>query len=101
VGKIRIAPAADLPAGQAVRVDIDGQAIALFNLGGVLRAVDDECLHMGASLSTGSVRDGVVACPWHGWCYDLATGARVGRMGSPLGTYPVAVEDGWITLEGL
>lgn len=101
MGKVRIAPAAALPAGQAVRIDIDGQSVALFNVEGVLHAVDDECLHMGASLSTGSVHDGLVVCPWHAWCYDLATGARVGRRGSPLRTYPVSVEDQWITLEGV
>jgi len=84
-----------------VRLDLDGQQIALFNVEGRFFALDDECLHMGASLSEGQVEGGAVLCPWHKWCYDLETGERIGRRGSPTRAYKVVVRDGWITLEGV
>jgi len=37
-------------------------------------AVADACPHMGASLADGTLEDGVVTCPWHGWRYDAASG---------------------------
>lgn len=96
---IRLGPADALPPGEAVAVDFEGRSIGLFNVGGQFFAVGDECLHMGAPLSQGDVRGTTVSCPWHGWCYDLATGERLGRQGSALPTYPVTVRDGWIVLE--
>jgi phenylpropionate dioxygenase-like ring-hydroxylating dioxygenase large terminal subunit len=31
---------------------------------------DDLCVHRGAKLSGGRVRDGCITCPYHGWTYD-------------------------------
>ncbi len=39
-------------------------------------AFKDLCIHRGSALSRGSVRDGRLACPYHGWQYDR-TGACV------------------------
>jgi nitrite reductase/ring-hydroxylating ferredoxin subunit len=81
-----------------VRVDIDGLCVALFRLNDKFYAIEDACLHMGGPLSEGSVNQGIVMCPWHKWQYDLGTGERVDRRGSPARTYPVEVRDGWILL---
>jgi len=35
----------------------------------VPRIQTDTCIHRGASLSTGRVRDGCIECPYHGWKY--------------------------------
>lgn len=39
-------------------------------------ALQDRCLHRAARLSTGTVRDGKITCPYHGWTYN-ATGEVV------------------------
>ena len=36
----------------------------------------DLCIHRGAALSLGKVKDGCIVCPYHGWEYD-STGACV------------------------
>jgi len=95
---VEIAPVSALPVGKSARVELDGEQIALFNVDGYVYALADECLHMGASLSEGTVARRTVICPWHRRCYDLATGARVGRPGSPTRVYPVEIRDGWIVL---
>jgi nitrite reductase/ring-hydroxylating ferredoxin subunit len=95
---VRVGPAAALPPGQSVSVDIDGSRIALFHEDGRYHAVDEACLHQGGPLSEGCVDRGVVTCPWHGWRYDLRSGERVDRRGSPIGVYPVQLDDGWIAI---
>ena len=32
------------------------------------------CPHMGASLGAGEVVNGIVACPWHAWCFKVSDG---------------------------
>lgn len=61
--------------GAARRIALQGRTIALFNVGGVVHAVDDECPHdEGGSLSRGTQEDGTVWCPLHGARFALATG---------------------------
>jgi phenylpropionate dioxygenase-like ring-hydroxylating dioxygenase large terminal subunit len=55
------------------RFELLGQALALFVDGvGVPGALEDKCCHRSARLSMGTVCDGVLACPYHGWRYDRA-----------------------------
>ena len=83
-------PLASFPPGSSKRIDVDGRAIAVFNVDGSLYGLRDICPHQGAALSQGVVircitADGpgeyelhpeqkFVRCPWHGWEYDLASG---------------------------
>jgi nitrite reductase/ring-hydroxylating ferredoxin subunit len=88
-------PARELPAGERRNVELDGRAVTVFNLGDRYVAYVDRCSHQGGPVcsrgtlhphltaeitDSGEVReyfkDGeqVIACPWHGWEYDLATG---------------------------
>lgn len=97
-GWVRLAPATALSRGAAVRVEVDGEMIAFCHTASGYRAVDDYCPHMGGSLSEGTVSGDTVTCPWHGWRYDLVSGARADRPGQPVRTYPVAVREGWLFL---
>ena len=85
-----VAALADLPPGTRKRVVVEGLAIAVFNIGGELFALQDRCPHRGGSLSEGRltglveaaepgvytyVRGGeILRCPWHGWEFDIRTG---------------------------
>ena len=40
-----------------------------------------------------------IACPWHGYTYELATGEHVGERDIRLQTYDVVVEDGTVYVE--
>ncbi len=35
-------------------------------------ALEDRCAHRGMPLAGGRVREGVIQCPYHGWCYDAS-----------------------------
>ena len=44
--------------------------------------LDRRCPHQGADLSHGSLEDGCVVCPRHGWRFDLSDGGRDKRSGT-------------------
>ena len=72
---IRVAKAYDIPAGEQATVDAEGTPIAIFNIDGVYHAISDICIHLGASLGEGWLDDHLIICPWHGWRFDVRTGA--------------------------
>jgi len=66
---------ADLPAEGRVRTAVvDGRAVALARRNGRLCALDNRCPHQGGPLGEGSIENGWLRCPWHGYDYDPATG---------------------------
>ncbi|MCB0916075.1 MAG: non-heme iron oxygenase ferredoxin subunit [Actinobacteria bacterium] len=64
----------DLADGEATRVIVDGQAIALVLTGGDIYAVSDSCSHADVSLSEGDVEGCFIECWLHGSQFDLRTG---------------------------
>src|SRR4051795_9215301 len=68
-------PAADLPDEGRVRtVVVDGRPLAVSRCGGQLGALDNHCPHQGGPLGEGSIENGWLRCPWHGYDYDPTTG---------------------------
>ena len=87
----------ELPPGRATTVHVDGQAVALINVGGTFCALQDQCPHGAASLGSGTVDDDLVMCPLHGSCFDVRTGEAVTPPAmEPARTFPVVVEDGMV-----
>ena len=72
---VRVGSRGDFAPGRGRAVTVAGRTLALLREGDRFIAVADACPHMGASLADGRVEDGVVTCPWHGWRYDLGSGA--------------------------
>lgn len=94
-------PISQLPKTSGRRAYLaDGTEIAVFDLGGELVAVDNLCPHQRFPLlHEGEVTDGVVACPMHGWEFDLRSGACVLGGNARLRTWRVAVIDGMVCVE--
>ena len=74
---VTVARVDDVPPGSACQVTVLGRWVGLFNIDGVFHAVDNLCLHRGGPLCEGSMRGTVVTCPWHGWQFDVSTGALI------------------------
>jgi phenylpropionate dioxygenase-like ring-hydroxylating dioxygenase large terminal subunit len=65
--------ARDFPARRLHARQVAGEKIVLFrDEKGMLSALLDKCPHRGVALSIGKLNDGVVECPFHGWCFDSA-----------------------------
>ncbi|HEX5135565.1 MAG TPA: Rieske 2Fe-2S domain-containing protein [Planctomycetota bacterium] len=88
----------ELRPGAGRLVEIDGKAIALFNVGGAFHAIEDTCLHAGGPLHEGTLEGTTVTCPWHAWRFDVATGSCELNPMVSLACYPVRVRDGMIEL---
>jgi phenylpropionate dioxygenase-like ring-hydroxylating dioxygenase large terminal subunit len=56
-----------------LRVRMLGQDFVLFrDANGAAHCLHDVCVHRGASLAGGKVKEGCIECPYHGWLYDSA-----------------------------
>ena len=100
VRRVSVGKEAAVGPGRAKRVYVGDRRIAVFNDKGTLYAVDDVCTHVGGSLSEGLCENGVVTCPWHGARFRLRDGQGLGPPAyRRLGTYPVDVVNGIITIE--
>ncbi len=101
--KHEIAAANELAEGQCKLVRVANVEIGLFLIGGEHRAYRNLCPHAGAPLCA-SRNGGAVyergreplslRCPWHGWEFDLRTGAFVGNGRCTLDAYRVEIVDG-------
>ena len=70
----RVAGPDELPAGRAKTVVAGGRALALSHHDGRYGALDNRCPHQGGPLGEGSIENGWLRCPWHGYDYDPLTG---------------------------
>ena len=76
----------------------EGGAIAVFRAGGRLHAVANACPHEGNPLAQGEVLGTTLVCVFHGWRFDLETGACL--LGErPLRLYPVEEREGEVWVE--
>ena len=93
---VEVARLDELPPGRGSTFSIAGKDIAVFNVDGNVFAMDDGCLHHGASLGSGKFEGKVVTCRLHGWRYDVTTGCTMNVPDYGVKTYAVKVEDGKI-----
>jgi nitrite reductase (NADH) small subunit len=86
----------DVPTGRGATVELlDGTELALYNIDGEFHAIENFCPHKGAPLADGQLCGHLVECDWHGWRFDVRTGACLTNA-SGVETYEVVVEDGMI-----
>jgi nitrite reductase/ring-hydroxylating ferredoxin subunit len=99
---IKVARVDELPAGHGKLVmGPFEKPIALFNVGDRFYAINYICPHMGGPLGEGKLTGYVVACPWHGWTFDVRTGLPDHPGGHLVSAYEVKVEGndifiGWL-----
>ena len=81
-----------MPVGEGRVVDAAGKSIALFNVGGTFYATDNGCPHRGGPLGEGDVDGTVVICPWHGWRWDVTSGANANNPAIKVPCFSVTLE---------
>ena len=96
----RVASLDEVPAGQPKVVELDGIRVVLARVGDAVYACGDVCTHRGGPLGEGKLNGARLACPWHGWMFDVRTGQCVfpGR-GASIPSYPVRLEAGEVLVE--
>ena len=97
---IKVAATDELADEQAKLIELEGQKIALFHVGGAFYALSDTCTHRGGPLTEGEVEGAEVTCPWHGAKFDIRTGAVVGPPApQAVKSYPVRVTGADVEIE--
>ncbi len=112
--RVLVCEAVDLPPGTRTLLEHGRHQVAVFNVDGRLYAVRNRCPHRGGPLCHGRISgtrvpsdslgyewgmaDRVLTCPWHGWQFDLDTGATLFDCSVVAQMYRVAVEDGEIAV---
>jgi 3-phenylpropionate/trans-cinnamate dioxygenase ferredoxin subunit len=92
----------DIPEGAAKHVEVDGEEIAIVNVGGTFYAVSDICSHEYYHLSDGEVDvdDLTIECPKHGSTFGLEDGRpRSLPAVLPVATYGVRVDGDDVLVE--
>jgi len=82
-------------------VEVDGEQIVVIRSEGRVYALANSCPHEGNPLVEGDVLGPTLVCAYHGWRFDLDTGACLFGE-EPVRRYPVEVRDGevWVAVEG-
>jgi len=90
---------ADLPVGEAVRVDTSDGEVAVFHTETGIRAIANRCTHGDAELWEGYLDGETVECPAHLGVFCVRTGEALAYPATePVATWQTQVDDGLIYL---
>ncbi len=114
--RVVVAPLGSFADGERRIVEVGGRSIGVFRVGDSFYGIRNRCPHQGGPLCLGHVlgdavaeapgaarisRDPLrIACPWHGWEYDLDSGQSfMGGAVAGVRSYGARVERGGSLLE--
>lgn len=114
--RVVVAPVRSFGDGERRIVSVGGRSIGVFRVGERFYGIRNRCPHQGGPLCLGHVLGDAVAdapgvaristdplriaCPWHGWEYDLDSGQSfMGGATAGVRSYGVALEPGGSLLE--
>lgn len=84
---------AEVLARLPMRFSFGGRPFRLVEVDGALIAHSTTCPHWLGPLGDAPVVDGQVRCPWHGYAFDVATGACLGKPSLALERAPCIVAE--------
>lgn len=82
-----------LPEGRVMTVNAGHHQVCLTHFEGKFNALDNKCPHQGGPLGEGSIENGLLRCPWHGWDFHPCTGKAPG-FDDGIETYQVEMREG-------
>jgi nitrite reductase/ring-hydroxylating ferredoxin subunit len=88
----KVAATDQLAPGNAMKVDVNGQELALYNVDGKFYCTSNICPHQGGPLAEGMIEGTTVVCPWHAWVFDVTTGQSPVNPRAKIPCIPVKVE---------
>ena len=97
---VRGARTSDIPLGKGCLIESSPIPVAVFNAGqGRFYAVSGLCPHEDGPLADGWVEGDTVVCPWHGFDFELATGACRVADDLSIAVYRTRIADGVVEVE--
>ena len=80
----------ELPEGRVKPVTCAHTTLCMTHFEGKFGALDNRCPHQGGPLGEGSIENGLLRCPWHGWDFDPLDG-KAPCFDDGVDTFPVEV----------
>ena len=110
--RVKVASRSDFKDSDRIFINIEGDEVGIIRYEGEYYAIKNECLHRSGPLCDGQVQRRVraewekagkrpteyfsdeptIACPWHGWEYDLESGNHLGDDDISVKTYDVTIK---------
>lgn len=89
----------DLPNGERLFLEIDGQPIVIFNIAGEYYAIADVCSHDDGPVGEGRLEGFEIVCPRHGARFDVRSGEVLSLPAVvDILAYPVRAREGQIEI---
>ena len=110
----------DLPEGSRKTVNVEDTPVLVLHVDGSYYAIEATCPHQSGPLGQGIVLPKLeatfvsagkgleesfsetiltISCPWHGWEFDLSTGAHCGDSEVTLSTFEIVEKEGELFLK--
>jgi thiamine pyrophosphate-dependent acetolactate synthase large subunit-like protein/nitrite reductase/ring-hydroxylating ferredoxin subunit len=83
----------ELPEGRVQAKTLGVHTVCMTHFEGQYAALSNRCPHQGGPLGEGSIENGTLRCPWHGWDYHPCTGRSPDGYGDGVPTFPVEIRD--------
>ena len=97
---VRVCAESELP-GEGEVCEMAGGALCVARVGGEIAVMSNICPHNEGPLGQGMVEDGRVVCPYHGWAFDVKTGAALHDPDAHVPIYEAVVRDGQLLVRPL
>ena len=78
----------ELEEGRVKPVTCSHTTVCMTRYEGEYAALDNRCPHQGGPLGEGSIENGMLRCPWHGWDFHPTTGRSPGDFDDGADTFP-------------
>ena len=89
----------ELAEGRVRTVTVGRHSLAVSCYQGAFGALDNRCPHQGGPLGEGSIENGWLRCPWHGYDYHPLDGSPPEGFDDAPACYPVQARDDGVYVE--
>jgi thiamine pyrophosphate-dependent acetolactate synthase large subunit-like protein/nitrite reductase/ring-hydroxylating ferredoxin subunit len=83
----------ELPEGRVKAKTLGVHTVCMTHFEGRYAALSNRCPHQGGPLGEGSIENGMLRCPWHGWDYHPTSGSPPDGYGDCVPAFPVEIRD--------
>lgn len=87
-----------VPATRGLTVPWQGGELAVFRQGDCVHVIDGRCPHRGGPLGEATLQGERIACPLHGWEFNVTDGSCLDRPDKPVTVYEARVVDGQVQI---
>lgn len=88
----KVAEVHEIPEGTGKVFEVNGNQVAVWNVGGNYHAFQNVCPHRGGPVGEGELEGTTITCPWHGWSFNVVTCEGIVNPAAKLTRYEVQVD---------